>query len=157
VFDLDPRKAIANYRKHKISFDEAAEVWADPLARIEEDLLHDGRFRMMGHSRTHPRLLLVVFAEIRDGLTRIISARRPTASERRQYAEGTFGDRRATPPRRRYGPPVRNPYWRLVRRYGIRVRVKPPASGATRSATATNPYAGRIARYGYIVRMLRAV
>ena len=31
-FDWDPTKAVANFRKHGVSFDEAAAVFRDPAA-----------------------------------------------------------------------------------------------------------------------------
>jgi uncharacterized DUF497 family protein len=36
-FEWDPRKAAANLAKHRVSFEEAATVFGDPLGRIVAD------------------------------------------------------------------------------------------------------------------------
>ncbi len=86
-FSWDPRKANANFRKHRIAFAEAVTVFADPLALIIEDPAHAARALIVGES-TEQRILLVVFVEIVDREVRIISARRATPHERRRYEEG---------------------------------------------------------------------
>jgi uncharacterized DUF497 family protein len=42
-FTWDPQKASANERKHGVTFEEATTVFADPLALIVEDALHERR------------------------------------------------------------------------------------------------------------------
>lgn len=47
-FEWDPQKAESNRRKHGVSFEEAATVFSDPLAKPEYDVSHsedeiDGR------------------------------------------------------------------------------------------------------------------
>lgn len=90
-FDWDPVKAASNLGKHDVSFDEAMSVFLDPLALSQLD--SDGapteeRWVTMGISR-NTRLLLVIHthAEQSVGVTkiRIISARKPTKAEVRQY------------------------------------------------------------------------
>jgi uncharacterized protein len=39
-FEWDKTKATANFKKHKVSFDEASTVFNDPLARIFDDEKH---------------------------------------------------------------------------------------------------------------------
>ena len=39
-FEWDPRKAAVNVAKHKVSFEEAASVFGDPLGRILADPRH---------------------------------------------------------------------------------------------------------------------
>lgn len=39
-FEWDPAKADSNLRKHGLAFDEAATVFADPLAAIFDDDAH---------------------------------------------------------------------------------------------------------------------
>jgi len=71
-----------------VSFEEAATVFADPLARIHDDPDHsvgESREVIVGHSSSG-RLLLVCFVE-RTTATRIFSARQTTADERRDYEE----------------------------------------------------------------------
>lgn len=82
-FSWDDRKAAANLKKHGIAFEEAATVFADPLARLYDDPDHssdDRRFLLVGHSFAG-RVRLVVHAENRDRI-RIVSARRAKPSER---------------------------------------------------------------------------
>ncbi|MGO8970146.1 MAG: BrnT family toxin [Myxococcaceae bacterium] len=87
-FTWDARKATANLRKHGVSFEEAASVFADPLALAVEDAVEPDRALLIGLSDRR-RLLLAVYTEIDDDTVRIISARRATSHERRHYEEGT--------------------------------------------------------------------
>lgn len=83
-FEWDPTKASANERKHGVTFEDAATVFADPLAAIFDDEDHsedETREIIIGHSAT--QVLLVVSFTERDGVIRIISARRATKRERR--------------------------------------------------------------------------
>lgn len=73
--------------KHGVSFAEAATTFVDPLALLLEDRLHPERAILIGQSEA-ARLLFTVYVEIHDDLIRIISARRATRGERRQYEEG---------------------------------------------------------------------
>ena len=87
-FDWDLKKAASNARKHGIAFEEASTVFADPLAILKADPDHsldEMRYILLGMS-ARGRLLVVSFAE-RPPRTRIISARRATRRERRQYEE----------------------------------------------------------------------
>jgi uncharacterized DUF497 family protein len=87
-FEWDPRKAGSNLAKHAVSFEEAAIVFADPLGRITSDPRHSAdeeRCVILGVS-TGQRLLAVMFAD-RGEEVRIISARRATPRERRNYEE----------------------------------------------------------------------
>jgi uncharacterized DUF497 family protein len=89
-FAWDRDKAASNNKKHKVTFEEAATVFGDPLAAIFDDeahFEHEQREIIVGHSAAM-RLLLVCFTE-RDGLIRIISARRATKRERQDYEENS--------------------------------------------------------------------
>ena len=68
------------------SFEEAATVFADPLALYIEDVGHADRMILIGESEKQ-RVLLTVFAELDEETIRIISARRVTTHERRRYEE----------------------------------------------------------------------
>ena len=88
VFEWNPAKAKANLSKHGVSFEEAASVFADPMARIFPDQSHSAnehRELIVGHSR-ESTLLVVSFIE-RTASVRVISARRATRRERRDYEE----------------------------------------------------------------------
>ncbi len=87
-FEWDVNKATANIAKHGVSFEEAATVFRDAIAAIFDDENHsDEELReiIIGHSDSN-RLLLVCFTE-RDDAIRIISARKATRRERRDYEE----------------------------------------------------------------------
>ncbi|HNQ94557.1 MAG TPA: BrnT family toxin [Anaerolineales bacterium] len=86
-FSWDPRKADSNFHKHGVAFDEAITVFADPLALIFDDLEHsveEHREIIIGYS-TLSRLILVCFVERMDDTIRMISARRATKDERKNY------------------------------------------------------------------------
>ncbi len=87
-FDWDPEKAASNLKKHGVSFEEAASVFADPLALYSEDPSHPDRTRVIGASARR-RVLFCVFVERDEDEFRIISARKVTPHERRRYEEGT--------------------------------------------------------------------
>ncbi len=85
-FDWDPGKAAANDVKHGVTFEEASTVFGDPLAATISDPDHSAeeeREVTLGLS-ANERLLVVSHAG-RGAKTRIISARTPTARERRDY------------------------------------------------------------------------
>jgi uncharacterized DUF497 family protein len=87
-FEWDDEKAISNLKKHGVSFGEATEVFYDPNALEGEDEEHyvgEYRFFIIGYSIN--RLLYVVFAERHEDVIRIISARKPTSTERELYEE----------------------------------------------------------------------
>lgn len=86
-FSWDPAKARTNLRKHGISFEEAATVFADPLALVIEDLVDPDRSLITGQSLVG-RVLVTVFADFGKDAIRIISARRATRRERTRYEEG---------------------------------------------------------------------
>ena len=86
-FEWDSKKAEANKVKHGVSFEEAITVFADPLARIFEDPEHSETERreiIIGHSNKQ-NLILVSFVE--DDRVRLISARKATRMERKDYEE----------------------------------------------------------------------
>lgn len=90
-FEWDSRKASTNWRKHKVSFAEATEVFRDPLSLSIIDPEHaqaEERWITIGRAR-ESRLIVVVHTwhdqERGDARVRIISARKATARETRQY------------------------------------------------------------------------
>lgn len=88
-FEWDPKKADENTRKHRVTFEEAATVFGDPLALTFLDPDHsfeEQRYLTFGISNAG-RLLVVSHTERRRTL-RIISARRAVRSERRIYEKG---------------------------------------------------------------------
>lgn len=92
-FDWDPAKAASNVAKHGVAFEEAMTIFADPLALSKPDPDHRGldeRWITVGLSRRSTMLLVVhTHVEITRNRTyiRIISARKPTPRERRDYEQ----------------------------------------------------------------------
>ena len=87
-FEWDPRKAAINRAKHKVSFEEVVTVFGDLLGRITHDPRHseiEERYVLLGRSNRQ-RLLVVMFTE-RAQAIRLISARKATRRERREYEE----------------------------------------------------------------------
>lgn len=82
----DPNKAAQNLRDHGVSFEEASTVFGDPLAVTIPDPDHsvgEERILTMGQSSVG-QLLAVSHTEEGDTI-HIISARRATAHERKDY------------------------------------------------------------------------
>ena len=88
-YEFDPRKAAANLRKHRVSFDEAVTVFeGDPSAYTDLDPDHsdtDLRFFTVGVSASG-KLLFISHNET-GGMVRIISARHATGAERKLYED----------------------------------------------------------------------
>lgn len=87
-FEWSLQKAATNLAKHKVSFEEAASAFGDPLGRVVSDPRHSSdeqRLALLGISQMG-HLLAVMYVE-RGPVIRIISARRATRSERRDYEE----------------------------------------------------------------------
>ncbi|MBI3409434.1 MAG: BrnT family toxin [Planctomycetes bacterium] len=85
-FEWDEDRDASIQKKHKVTFEEATTVFADPLAAIFDDEVHsedEQREIIVGHSVKN-RLLLVCFTERAEAI-RIISARLATKKERRDY------------------------------------------------------------------------
>ena len=90
LFEWHPQKAASNASKHGVTFEEAQAVFDDPFAAIFLDDDHsdqEEREIIIGHS-VEQQILLVSFTQ-RGETVRIISARRATTKERREYEEGT--------------------------------------------------------------------
>ena len=88
-FEWDEDKALANLRKHGVSFGEAKQVFDDPLELTERDALHsidEDRWISIG-ATLNGRLVVVSYTERSDTI-RIISARQPTRAEQQSYEEG---------------------------------------------------------------------
>jgi len=88
-FEWDPTKAAENLRRHKVSFDEAATVFGDPLALTFADPDHSGsEERLLTFGLSRQNRLLIVSHTARHPRIRIISARRMSRRERKIYEEG---------------------------------------------------------------------
>ena len=91
VFEWDPEKNEINIRKHKISFEEASTVFYDEEAIVFDDPDHsdesEERFIIMGVSNKANMLMVCHCYRNRDRIIRIISARKATKSEEKDYIE----------------------------------------------------------------------
>lgn len=87
-FTWDAPKAAANARKHRVTFEEATTVFADPMAHIKDDPDHstdEDRELILGCSE-QGQILVVSFVQ-RTSAIRLISARSATRTERHVYEE----------------------------------------------------------------------
>lgn len=85
-YQWDENKAEANLSKHGIDFADAVSIFSDELAiTISEDRFEEERFITVGIDIFN-RVLVVVYT-LRDNEIRLISARKATRRERRQYEE----------------------------------------------------------------------
>jgi len=93
VFEWDPQKAVQNVRKHDVGFEQAAAIFLDQRAISIPDEEHsedEERWVTMGID-VDGRLLVIVhtFEELAPSRCRVrlISARKATKREARQYAK----------------------------------------------------------------------
>ena len=88
IYEWDPKKAKANLRDHGVSFDEAASVFLDPLAVTFPDPDHSAEeFREITIGHSSKRRVVFLSHTRRGYRTRLISARKVTKAERKQYEE----------------------------------------------------------------------
>lgn len=88
-FEWDPKKASTNFKKHAVTFQEAATVFGDPLAITFQDPDHsENEERQMTFGLSLQERLIVVSHTQRKDRTRIISARLMDRKERVIYEEG---------------------------------------------------------------------
>ena len=96
TFEWDATKASLNKKKHGISFEEAKSVFFDENAIVIHDPEHsdnEKRFVILGLSAV-PRLLTVCHCfRHKDSVIRIISARKATKKESKQYHGGDYEKR----------------------------------------------------------------
>ena len=87
-FTWDERKNRQNQKKHGVSFEEAQSVFFDDEAREFFDPDHsqdEARFLLVGRSYRLRVLLICHCYREREGVIRIVSARRATKKERAAY------------------------------------------------------------------------
>ncbi len=94
-FEWDEAKNLSNQRKHGVSFEDASEVFSDPLFVCLTDRIQDEEQRWLTFGKVDGWLLMVVAHTVREedshGATieviRIISARYASRKERQRYEE----------------------------------------------------------------------
>ena len=87
-FEWDEEKATTNLGKHGVGFEEAITVFGDPETLTifdEEHSDQEDRYVDIGRSSSG-RVLVVIYTERGESI-RIISCRRATRTERRQYEQ----------------------------------------------------------------------
>jgi len=88
-FEWDESKNLTNQKKHGISFEDAAEVFGDPLhvTMLDPSSGHEERWRTYGMVDGIALLMVAHADRDEDGIEiiRIISARRATRHERQYY------------------------------------------------------------------------
>ena len=87
-FAWDPEKNEINKRKHRISFEEALTVFYDDEAMVIDDPEHsmeEERFIILGLSKKANLLVVCHCYRESESVIRIISARKATRPESRQY------------------------------------------------------------------------
>lgn len=89
-FEWNQNKNAMNKKKHNISFDEAETVFYDEEARIIDDPEHseeEERFIILGFSKKANLLVVCHCYRASETVIRIISARRATKTETKQYQD----------------------------------------------------------------------
>ena len=94
-FEWDPHKATRNQSKHGVTFEQACEVFRDPMALTLYDDEHSGsgedRWVTLGQVNGHHYLVVAHTYHNQDSdrvTLRIISARPATQREIRDYEQG---------------------------------------------------------------------
>ena len=85
-FVWDSEKAEKNFKKHKVKFETAAEVFLDEFSIDDYDELHsdfEDRIKIIGKVEN---ILTVIYTE-RGDRNRIISARKADKNEEEEYYE----------------------------------------------------------------------
>lgn len=88
IFEWDEHKNSLNKQKHKISFEEAQTVFYDDEALLINDPEHsqdEERFIILGFSKQANLLVVCHCYRQTETVIRIISARKATKTESKQY------------------------------------------------------------------------
>ena len=88
IYEWDAEKAKLNLQKHGVTFEDAASVFLDPLALTFADPDHSsGEDREITIGRSGRQQVVFVSHCQRGNRIRLISARKTTRGERKQYEE----------------------------------------------------------------------
>jgi hypothetical protein len=94
-FEWDEAKNVSNQRKHGVSFQQASQVFLDPLFVSVKERIQDGEQRWRTFGEVDGCLLMMVAHTAREEdaagsireVIRIITARPATRKERQRYAD----------------------------------------------------------------------
>jgi uncharacterized DUF497 family protein len=84
-WEWDPQKRLDNLRKHGIDFVDAELVDEGPTVVSEDDSLTYGEQRWRALGWLHGVVVVLVFSQPEPEVTRVISLRKATPYEQRQY------------------------------------------------------------------------
>ena len=90
LFEWDELKNQKNQKKHGVSFEEAREVFDDPLhiAKLDHRYSYfEERWLTLGSTKSHQILVVanLFFTDEGEEIIRIISARQANSKEKQQY------------------------------------------------------------------------
>jgi uncharacterized protein len=85
-FEWDNEKALLYLQNHGVKFEEACEIFLDPFVKyFDSEIVNtETREKIIGMTENW-QVLLVVYTERDNDNFRIVSARRATSKERKQY------------------------------------------------------------------------
>ena len=84
-FEWDEAKSISNFEKHKISFEIAQGIFDNPTIDIIDNRFDYQETRIKTIGRLENEIILVVIHTDRNGVIRLISARKARKDEREYY------------------------------------------------------------------------
>ena len=85
-FEWDSFKNQRNIEKHGIDFTDAVRIFERPTLTVVDNRRNSGEKRIVAMGTVEDVILYVVYT-VRDGIWRIISARRANRRERKKYFE----------------------------------------------------------------------
>jgi len=91
-FEWHEPKRQSNLAQHKIDFQDAKEIWHGNVLEVPSAQDQHGEARFIAYGMVEGRIIAVVFTW-RDGVRRLISARRARTHERKIYQD-LFGEGR---------------------------------------------------------------
>ena len=85
-FDWNKGNIDKNWKKHRVHFKEAEEVFFNKPLRIFPDIKHSGKEdRFVAFGKTNQKRKLTIIFTLREEKIRIISARNQSKKERGEY------------------------------------------------------------------------
>ena len=89
-FEWNEDKSRSNLKKHGVSFRQAVEIFKGPIISFLDDSFDYGEVREITFGMTGNLVILVVVHTDRQGITRIISARRADRDEQSEFEAAVF-------------------------------------------------------------------
>ena len=90
-FEWDAVKAASNFAKHRIRFESAIRVFADPFLYMQQNRIENGEWRWQSIDMLDGQCVILVAhtTHEQDGseVIRIISARKAEPKERKRYEQ----------------------------------------------------------------------